>query len=97
MALAAHPHGGFLRCIEDSARLEIRRGRHNSERSAPVSGLHLPLPVMGLCRTHHNQGWISDSNIHEIVEMHLSGEAVSNLLANDEGELVKDKPLTWRR
>ena len=25
------------------------------------------------------------------------GEAVSNLLANDEGELVKAKPLTWRR
>ena len=25
------------------------------------------------------------------------GEAVSNLIANDEGELVKTKPLTWRR
>ncbi len=25
------------------------------------------------------------------------GEAVSNLLANAEGELVKAKPLTWRR
>ena len=24
-------------------------------------------------------------------------EAVSNLIANDEGELVKTKPLTWRR
>ena len=24
-------------------------------------------------------------------------EAVSNLLANDEGELVKTRPLTWRR
>ena len=25
------------------------------------------------------------------------GEAVSNLIANDEGGLVKTKPLTWRR
>ena len=24
-------------------------------------------------------------------------EAVSNILSNDEGELVKAKPLTWRR
>ena len=28
-------------------------------------------------RPHHNQGWISDSNIHDVVEMHHSDAALA--------------------
>ena len=45
-----------------------------------------------LLRAKHLNRWLKAN-----AKARHFGEAVSNLLANAEGELVKSRPLTWRR
>ena len=45
-----------------------------------------------LLRAKHLNRWLKAN-----AKARHFGEAVSNLIANDEGGLVKTKPLTWRR